>query len=253
MKRLLLRWLIDVGLYPHIYFTYSPFKILEFEALTAPLSWTGRERVLDIGCGTGLQTCLIGRRCGRIVGVDVAPVAITAARWLAERLGPACPAEFHAATVQECGFTAATFDRIFSICVIEHIADYEAVLAECLRILKPGGTMAFTVDTLETITDPALVAAHRRDHQVQRYFRSDSLRELLTGCGFVVDEMRPLFRSELARTLFSRGIVDGFNFGRLATGRLTRRLAAAEAAQDDPAAPGIFLLARCHKPLPASA
>ena len=248
MKRLLLRWLIGLGLYPHIYFTYSPFKILEFEALTASLTWTGHERVLDIGCGAGLHTCLIERRCDQIVGIDVEPAHIAEARWLAKRLGPRCRAEFMAAPLQQCRFADASFDRIFSICVIEHIADYESVLADCQRILKPSGEMLFTVDTLETITDPELVAVHRRAHHVQQYFRRDSLRALLAAHGLVVDELRSLFRSPLARELFTRGIRTGFNFGRFATRGLTDRLAQAEAAHPDPAAPGIFLLARCHKP-----
>ena len=63
-RKLGLRVLTALGLWPHIHFTYSPFKILEFRQLVESLDWTGQERVLDIGCGAGLQTFLIGHAAG---------------------------------------------------------------------------------------------------------------------------------------------------------------------------------------------
>ena len=80
-----------------------------------------------------------------------------------------------------------------------------------------------------------------------RYFREDTLRELLERTGFVNLEFKPLFRSEMARVLFSEGIREGFNFGRLRAPRLAAELRRAEAAM--PAnAPGTFLLARGERP-----
>lgn len=247
MKHQLLRALMPFGLYPHINFTYSPFKILEFEAMLPWMPPIGDCTVLDIGCGDGLQTMLVGRRYGRTCGVDVNPRFIAIAREHARAFGKRANLEYYSDPVEHIGFPADTFDLVLSVCVMEHIPNHEEVLAECLRILKPGGRILFSVDTLETITDPTLVESHRQQHHVVRYFRQDSLSELLERTGFTNLQFRTLFRSELAHSLFVEGIQNGFNFGRLRAPRLAERLRQDEAAAP-PDAPGIFLLASGERP-----
>ncbi len=253
MMRKLAWWvLLKLRLFPHIYFTYSPFKIMEFDRLTSGLAWRGDERVLDIGCGEGNHTLLLGRHCGHVTGLDTEPAFVARARWFARHMPGGVRADFTDLPLAKAGFADGTFDRIFSICVIEHIPDHEAILREALRTLKPGGEMIFSVDTLAAITDRDLVARHQREHHVQHYYRADELHELLVGTGFVDVEVRPLFRSELARELFTQGIREGFNFGRLRTRRLTQRLYAAEAATTE-STEGIFLIAVARKPIARAA
>jgi SAM-dependent methyltransferase len=248
LKRALLRGLTSARLYPHIHFTYSPFKILEFQALLHGLDWMGNERVLDIGCGSGLQTLLIGLRGGHITGLDIEPAAIADARWQAGLLRGRVNADFHCGAIEAARLPDSSFDRVFSICVIEHIPAPESVLRECLRILRPGGLLRFSVDALETITDPELIARHRREHGVSHYFRGSELAALLRSIGFGDVSVTPLFCSDLARDLFSQGILHGFNFGRLKSTHLANRLRAAEASAPDRSR-GIFLLASMRKPI----
>lgn len=238
---------MPLGLYPHINFTYSPFKILEFEAMLPWMPPSGDSTVLDIGCGDGLQTMLVAKRYGRTCGVDVNAEFIAIAREHARALGSRANLEYYADPVERIGFPGDTFDLVLSVCVMEHIPNHEEVLAECLRILKPGGRILFSVDTLETVTDPALVESHRQLHHVVRYFRQDTLGDLLKRTGFVNLQFQTLFRSELARELFVEGIRGGFNFGRLRAPRLATRLRQAEAVVPTDA-PGIFLLASGERP-----
>jgi len=238
---------MKLGMYPHIRFTYSPFKILEFQEMLQRGNFRGDERCLDIGCGDGLQTFLIGEQTGPITGIDVNSSFIADAREYASIFAPKAQADFLDQPLEKIGFPDEHFDLIFSICVIEHIDNHEEVLRECLRIMKPGAKIIFTVDTLETIDDPGLIEKHKQAHHVVRYFREDSLRELLSGIGFEVQEMQNLFRSDLARDLFIQGINRGFNFGRLRCTSLAEELALAEAATDS-GKPGMFLLAVATKP-----
>ncbi len=247
MKKIFLKTLMMLGLYPHIRFTYSPFKILEFGEMTRRIEFRGDERTLDIGCGDGLHTLLLGEKVGHITGIDVNSSFINDARGYARRYSRKVKADFLDQPLEKIGFPENSFDLIFSICVIEHIDNHEEVLQECLRTLKPGGRIVFTVDTLETITDAALLEKHQNDHHVVRYFRQDNLRVLLAQLGFEVLETQNLFRSELAHRLFTRGIRQGFNFGRFRCVSLARELAAAE-NQTPPEAPETFLLAVARKP-----
>lgn len=244
-----LRVLMAAGVWPHIHFTYSPFKILEFHELVEKLAWTGRERVLDIGCGAGLQTFLIGRRAGHTTGLDVNPEFIAQAQWYSRYVRGGV-VDFESRALADVGWPDATFDRIFSICVLEHIPEHRAILAECARILKPGGSLVFSVDTLAAIADPELRRRHQSEHHVVQYYTPESLRTLLAEFGLTDIRLRVLFRSELACALFARGIREGFNFGRLQASRLAARLVRAEAAAA-PDAPGIFLAAWARRP-PAS-
>lgn len=247
MKRLIWNLLVKMGLYPHIYFSYSPFKIYEFDRLLEGLEWTGGERVLDIGCGQGNQTLLLAKRAGHVTGLDPNPDFVADARRFAGMMGGRVNADFRAVALENAGFDDAVFDLVFSICVIEHIPNHEEVLAESLRVLKPGGRMIFSVDSLEAIDDSALIEAHRQAHGVCRYFRADDLKELLERTGFTDVEVFPIFRSRLARELFEQGIRKGFNFGRLRTWSLTRRFMAEETDPQDPT-PGLFLIARATRP-----
>jgi 2-polyprenyl-3-methyl-5-hydroxy-6-metoxy-1,4-benzoquinol methylase len=247
VKHRILRALMPLGLYPHINFTYSPFKILEYEAMLRWLPPAGGGTALDIGCGDGLHTMLLGRRFAKTCGVDVNERFIAIARGHARHFGRRANLEFFSEPVERIGFAPDTFDVVLSVCVLEHIPNHEDVLRECLRIMKPGARIVFSVDTLETITDPRLIESHRAQHHVVRYFRRDTLAELLTRTGFVNLEFQPLFRSDLARRLFTEGIEHGFNFGRLRAPRLAAQLRRAERAL--PAdAPGTFLLARGERP-----
>ncbi len=245
-RELALRILMHCGLYPHVAFTYSPFKIVEFEELLAPIHWRGDERVLDIGCGAGLQTMLIARHAGHTTGLDIESAFIADARRRASHARIRGTIDFDDRHLHMIQYPDATFDHIFSVCVLEHIPEHEDILRECLRILKPGGQIHFSVDSLEPITAPALVASHTAQHKVVHYYRPDELRHTLESIGFGGVSVHPIFRSAFAKRYFEEGIRRGFNFGRIRASVLASSLRKAE-AKPDVSGPGIFLLARARR------
>lgn len=95
--------------------------------------------VLDLGCFTGGRSVAWAERydLAHIIGIDVAATFIEAARDFATKHGVS--AEFRLALGESLPLDDESVDAVLSFDVLEHVQDVAAVLAECHRILKPGG------------------------------------------------------------------------------------------------------------------
>ena len=244
-KNLLAKILFSLRLYPHIFFTFMPFKIHEFRELLKGTKLARSDKILDLGCGGGLQSLILAGRCESIVGIDVDSAAIARARRNAAMVRGRISAEFHCARLEDAGFKAQSFDKIFSFCVLEHIANYAEVLHEAHRILKTGGWFIFSVDSLESITEKAALEKHQREHSVVKYFRPGELEALLQAIGFRKIQIYPLFSSRFAQKLFLRGLNQQFKFGRLRA--LLDYFFLAFVEKYHPGDKGIFFAIKCCK------
>ena len=244
LKQQVFQALMRSRLYPHIYFRANPFKIYEFQELTRDNRPRRSDLVLDVGCGTGLQTRILARTSARTIGIDVSKSTLDRALSDAPVSGDG-HVEFRLTTIEEAGFQADQFDKIFSVCVIEHIPDYRSVLRECFRILKPDGVLAFSVDSLKTIGDEAFLAAHARKHEVVNYFCRRELEEELKATGFRSVSVKPILCSGLASDLFVGYQREQIRFRYLNSIMWSHMLKCADvlARKDE----GIFLVARCRK------
>lgn len=244
LKQKLFYALMRSRIYPHIYFRANPFKIYEFRELTRNNRPRPTDQVLDIGCGAGLQTRILARTAGRTIGIDISKNALDRARSEAPAFGDE-RVEFRLTTIESAGFQADRFDKIYSVCVIEHIPDYRSVLRECFRVLKPGGILAFSVDSLKTIGDEEFLAVHTRKHQVVKCFCRREMEEELKAMGFRNVSVKPILCSRLASDLFVRYQREQMRFRSLNSILWSHVLKCADvfARKDE----GIFLVARCRK------
>jgi len=97
--------------------------------------WTALrgKTVIDFGCGTGEQSVeLACRGAGRVIGIDIRPGVLKAARARAEAAGVADRCTFTTDPVEPA-------DAIVSIDGFEHYEKPGDVLAVMARLLRPGG------------------------------------------------------------------------------------------------------------------
>ena len=111
------------------------------------LALSGGDRVLEIGCGPGiaLEACLnILTERGVAVGVDHSDVMIKLAGRRNALAVRSKRLKLITGTIHDVPADESPFDRIFSINVIQFIADKEAFFANCVKRLAPHGVLATT-------------------------------------------------------------------------------------------------------------
>jgi SAM-dependent methyltransferase len=105
-------------------------------------AWAGRD-VLEIGCGAGLDLVRAARAGARITGVDLAPAALELTRGYCEVAG--VQAGLIEADGARLPFADASFDLVYGMGVLPFADDPGGIVAESVRVLRPGGTAIFMV------------------------------------------------------------------------------------------------------------
>jgi SAM-dependent methyltransferase len=119
------------------------------------LTWApivSRERVLDIGCGSGGATRAAARIVGpegMVVGIDLSPECVEAAR---ERTPEEMPVLFRAGDAQMMpSVPDRTFDCVVASMMLEEVADLPRLLHEVRRVLRPGGRFVASVAAFDRL------------------------------------------------------------------------------------------------------
>ena len=171
-------------------------RILVLVAETLPA-----ESMLDVGCGDGRFLAGIARmpNCPRrLVGADIsARILETARRW-AERDG--FKVELTRANMERLPFADASFDRVLTVQVIEHLLDPDTGVRELARVLRPEGRLILSTDSSRnyvsrTINAPRslVIAALRlrgrrlKIHFPHRDFGLDEIRGMIERAGLIVE------------------------------------------------------------------
>lgn len=152
-------------------------------------------RFLSLGCGDGRRELAMAPHAGRIVGIDVSPVAIERARQRARTLG-VDNVEFHVDDVDRLEGRFRSFDAVLCAGVLHHLADGQigTLLGAVRSALRAGGRF-ISIDPnarrAVNIFKPFFRRAYQRYHSAdERELRPGDLVAMLHSAGFQDVEVR---------------------------------------------------------------
>src|SRR6516162_226560 len=165
------------------------------------LRWLGEDlgglRVLDVAGGDGYWAARARKRGARAGALDISPAKLRRGRELTAAPG------LVRGDALDLPFADASFDRVMSICAIEHFDDGARALAEMTRVLAPGGELVMSADAL-TLAQywPNLYRAHCERYHVKRTYSHQELAALLAARGLDVIAHEYQFRSRWAQRMY---------------------------------------------------
>ena len=174
--------------------------------------------MLDVGCGAGTDLARFARGGANATGVDISGSAIALAKANFEQQGLA--ADLREADCEHLPFEDESFDLVYAHGVVQYTSNDRALVAECRRVLKPGGTAVFQVynriSWLNALSKLMKVGLEHEDAPVLKKYSIGEFRALLAGFSEVriVEERFPV-KSRLhggwKGTLFNTLFVGTFN------------------------------------------
>ena len=131
------------------------------------------EKVLDVGCGLAYGTALMAERASTITGMDYDLQTLEDNR---KRYNTISNLDFKQAIIPPLPFADQSYDVITAFQFIEHIEHRKEFLKECLRVLKPGGSLLVT-------TPNAKKSLARNPFHVHEYTFDEMKKEVSTMSG----------------------------------------------------------------------
>jgi SAM-dependent methyltransferase len=116
--------------------TIPAARLVRFAGITRGM------HVLDVGCGTGVVAITAARAGAKVSAVDLTPPLLERARENARIADVAI--DFREGDVEQLAFADGEFDAVLSQFAHIFAPRPEVAVREMLRVLKPGGTLAFT-------------------------------------------------------------------------------------------------------------
>ncbi len=145
------------------------------------------KKVLDVGCGAGVDLVRFARAGAAVTGVDIAPAAIDLARrnFEIQRLD----AELLVADGESLPLPDGQYDLVFAHGVVQYTTNPRALIDECRRVLKGDGQAIFQVynriSWLNLLSKVMKVDLEHEDAPVLRKYSASEFRHLLDGFGKV--------------------------------------------------------------------
>ena len=106
-------------------------------------NFTTNDKVLEVGCATGVLTAYIAQSCGIVNGVDYSSKMIELAKINHGDI------DFSVADVLDFPFENNAFDQVVTASLLNIVSDKNKAISELSRICKKGGTVSILVPSVK--------------------------------------------------------------------------------------------------------
>ncbi len=189
------------------------------------------DTVLDVACGPGIVACAFAARARHVTGIDLTPAMIDRAKELQQARGLA-NMSWRLGTVLPLPYPDASFSVVVTRYTFHHFIDPQAVLAEMVRVCRPGGLVLVAdctstpekrefLDYEEKLRDPShtqtltpeefgrLAAAFGLRQVKTRFFKSERNLEAHLKASFPHpgddEKVRQIFREDIGQDRLGLG------------------------------------------------
>ena len=176
------------------------------------------KRVLEVGCGAGIDLARFARGGAIVTGVDLSASAIALARQHFQQQG--LDADLREGDGEHLPFGDETFDLVYAHGVVQYTPNPQRLVQECRRVLKPGGQAVFQVynriSWLNALSKLMKVPLEHEDAPVLLKYSAAEFRALLDGFREIriVEERFPVksrLHGGMKGMLFNTFFVGTFN------------------------------------------
>ena len=166
-------WFADLAAYRYDKLDYLP-QVVDFGSFA-------EQRLLEVGCGIGLDLARFARGGAQVTGIDLAPRAVTLAQaYLGQQGLTGRVLEMNGEAMQ---FPDESFEVVYAHGVVQYTDQPEAMVAEIHRVLKPGGLaigMLYHRDSwLMAMSRVTSVGLEHQGAPAFRTYGQDEARQLL--------------------------------------------------------------------------
>ncbi|MDZ7363345.1 MAG: class I SAM-dependent methyltransferase [candidate division KSB1 bacterium] len=134
------------------------------------------KKILEIGCGVGIDLIRFARGGARVTGVDLSPHSIQLAEKNFELRG--LEADLRVMNGEALEFAGNSFDLVYAHGVLQYTADAAKMVKEMHRVLKPGGeAIAMVYNRISWLNALSLVMKVELEHEDAPVLKKYSLGE----------------------------------------------------------------------------
>jgi ubiquinone/menaquinone biosynthesis C-methylase UbiE len=152
-------------------------EVIAERELLAFIKPEGGDRILDAGCGTGINLKRLSPLAASLVGIDYSESMVTRTRkrLIAEGINNA---EVHVKSVCNTALPGGTFDKILCISVFQYLNDQDcqAAIKEFVRLSKSGGVIILHVKNLASLYLSSLYLAKKMKSLIAKTVKIEHYR-----------------------------------------------------------------------------
>ncbi len=180
---------------------------------------TQAAQVLDVGCGAGFLANYLAARDFAVTGLDASAESLAVAR----RYDATGRVRYETGDAYQLPYAAASFQAVCAMDFLEHVDASERVIAECARVLEPGGLFFFATFNRNPLAWLVAIKGVEwfvkntppRLHQLSHFIKPAELRGMCADSGLRVTLLRgsvPQLNRAFWRMLWLGEVSDEFAF-----------------------------------------